>query len=504
MSNPLEFAARLASVRARIAQAANACGRQPGEVALLAVSKTHPEALLRHAYAAGLRSFGENRVQELGAKAAALADLPGLQWHLIGSLQTNKVRALLAAPGLAMLHSLDRWRLAEVLQQELASAGRFLDVLLQIHATDEAEKHGCPPATAAALLAQIQSRCPNLKVQGLMAMGPRQGDPAAVFAAVAALRQQLRRASGLPLPVLSLGMSGDLEAAVAAGATLVRIGSALFGERALEAAAPAATVALPDMRPTSMPSTQAVGVAAATNALDPAAAVLEVLAQAIPEPRCELDHCNPWSLLVATILSAQSTDRTVNTVTPVLFGKWPTPAALAAAPREEVEAVVHRTGFFRNKAKAIQEASALLVAEHGGEVPRSMAALLKLPGVARKTANVVLGVAFQQAEGIAVDTHVMRVAQRLGWTIAKTAEKVEAELCRRLPRELWVAGGHRLLLLGRYVCMARQPRCEQCPVQELCPSQQAAAQGTVAERVAAVQALVAAGGQPLPPAGEAT
>jgi endonuclease-3 len=502
MSELPDFAGRLARVRDRIAQAATACGRQPAEVVLLAVSKTHPAALVRQAHAAGLRAFGENRVQELAAKAAALADLPDLQWHLIGSLQTNKLRALSAVPGLALVHSLDRWRLAEALQREWASAGRSLDVLLQIHATREVEKHGCPPAAAAALLAQIQRHCPNLRVQGLMAMGPREGDPRPVFDAVAALREQLRQATGLPLPLLSLGMSGDLEPAIAAGSTLLRIGSALFGERGLPPDAAPATLSPATMSQSSLPGRPAAANAPPAPAGDTTAAVLAVLAQAIPEPRCELDHCNPWSLLVATILSAQSTDRTVNTVTPVLFGKWPTPAALAAAPREEVEAVVHRTGFFRNKAKAIQEASAQLVAEHGGEVPRSMAALLKLPGVARKTANVVLGVAFQQAEGIAVDTHVMRVAQRLGWTAAKSAEKVEAELCRRLPRDRWVAGGHRLLLLGRYVCTARQPRCEQCPVQEHCPSQQAAAVGSVAERIAAVQALVATGGQAAPPAGD--
>lgn len=222
--------------------------------------------------------------------------------------------------------------------------------------------------------------------------------------------------------------------------------------------------------------------------------VLRRLATAIPEPRCELDHRDPWTLLIATILSAQSTDRTVNTVTPLLFQKWPTPAALAAAPREEVEAVVHRTGFFRNKAKAIQEASLVIAEQHGGEVPRTMAALVALPGVARKTANVVLGVAFRIAEGVVVDTHVMRVAQRLGWTIAKTAERIEADLQSRLPRDQWIDGGHRLLLLGRYVCVAHHPACEECPLFEICPSRQGHVHGTPAERAQATQQKVAARG----------
>jgi pyridoxal phosphate enzyme (YggS family) len=216
---------------------ANACaraGRSAASVALLAVSKTHPAAMVRAARAAGQFAFGENRVQELESKAAELADLPDLQWHLIGSLQTNKVRDLLRVPGLALVHSLDRERLADELQRELARTGRSLDVLLQVHATDEKTKHGCPVADAEALLEHVQRKCPALTVRGLMAMGPLDGDPAPVFARVAALRESLRAASGLPLPELSLGMSGDFEAAVAAGSTLVRIGSLLFGARAVE------------------------------------------------------------------------------------------------------------------------------------------------------------------------------------------------------------------------------------------------------------------------------
>ena len=218
------------------------------------------------------------------------------------------------------------------------------------------------------------------------------------------------------------------------------------------------------------------------------------LATAIPQPRCELDHRDAWTLLIATILSAQSTDRTVNSVTPLLFSKWPTPETLAAAPREEVETVVHRTGFFRNKAKAIQGASLAIHTLHGGQVPTDMAALLQLPGVARKTANVVLGVAFRIPAGIVVDTHVMRTSQRLGLTVAATPEKVEQELCALFPQPQWIEIGHRLLLLGRYVCLAKGPKCEDCPLFELCPSRQGQALGQWEQRAEHTKQIVSDGG----------
>lgn len=221
----------LAAQRARLVAACRAAGRPDDAAALLAVSKTHPADAVRAAYAAGQRAFGENRVQELAAKAQELADLPGLQWHVIGSLQTNKVRDLLAVPGLALVHSLDRSKLADELQRECARQGRTLDVLLQVHATDEPTKHGCAPADAQALVEHVRLHCPALTVVGLMAMGPLVGDPAPTFAVVAALRDRLRAATGLPLPILSLGMSGDLEPAVAAGSTMVRVGTAVFGAR---------------------------------------------------------------------------------------------------------------------------------------------------------------------------------------------------------------------------------------------------------------------------------
>jgi pyridoxal phosphate enzyme (YggS family) len=226
-----ELGERLQAVQRQIAAAAVRAGRAPTAVQLLAVSKTHPPAAVRAAYALGQRNFGENRVQELVGKAAQLGDLLDLRWHMIGSLQTNKVAELLGVPGLALLHSLDRVRLADELQRELARRGGSLDVLLQVHATGEPSKHGCPPAQVGELLAHVRSRCPRLRVQGLMAMGPLAAAPEPVFAAVATLLAELRAHSGQPLPILSLGMSGDLDAAIAAGSTLVRLGTAVFGTR---------------------------------------------------------------------------------------------------------------------------------------------------------------------------------------------------------------------------------------------------------------------------------
>jgi len=221
-----------------------------------------------------------------------------------------------------------------------------------------------------------------------------------------------------------------------------------------------------------------------------ATAILARLRDAIPEPRCELRHQNAWQLLVATILSAQSTDARVNMVTPQLFATYPTPTALGAAELSEVEGLVRSTGFFRNKAKAIVGASGVIAAEHGGEVPRAMEALLALPGVARKTANVVLGTAYGLPTGIVVDTHAGRVARRLGLSAHDDPAKVEADLCRQVPEEAWVDTGHRLVLHGRYLCKAQKPACATCPLAELCPSAEAAPDRTVAARALAERALI--------------
>ncbi|MFM8414882.1 MAG: endonuclease III [Planctomycetota bacterium] len=194
-----------------------------------------------------------------------------------------------------------------------------------------------------------------------------------------------------------------------------------------------------------------------------------VLAEAFPDACCSLDFRSPFELLVATILSAQCTDRRVNMVTGPLFRRWPTPARLAAAPRAALEAVIRSTGFFRAKAKSILGCCQALVERHGGEVPRSLDELVKLPGVGRKTANVVLGSAFGTASGVVVDTHVGRIARRLGLTRHADAVRAERDLVACLPREHWIAFSHRLIELGRSVCTARKPRCEACPLARLCP-----------------------------------
>jgi endonuclease III len=199
-------------------------------------------------------------------------------------------------------------------------------------------------------------------------------------------------------------------------------------------------------------------------------AVLERLSRAIPQPHVELAFRDPWQLLVAVILSAQSTDRRVNQVTPVVFERWPNPRALASAPPAEVEEVIKSTGFFRNKTKAIIGASAMLAERFGGRVPESMDEMLELPGVARKTANVVLGAAHRVASGIVIDTHAARVAQRLGLTGESEPEKIEGDLCALFPRAEWIRISHRLVLHGRYVCTARAPACSSCPINELCPA----------------------------------
>lgn len=200
-----------------------------------------------------------------------------------------------------------------------------------------------------------------------------------------------------------------------------------------------------------------------------AIATFERLQQAHPDAHCELDHQSPFELLVATVLSAQSTDVAVNQVTPELFRRWPTPAALANAPTAEVESVLGRLGMFRQKAKNIVGLSRKLVDAHDSKVPRTLAELVELPGVGRKTANVVLGVAFGRPEGVVVDTHVQRVSQRLGWTTQTTPELIERDLMQRFPNDKWDALSHTLIFHGRRVCSARRPACGGCAVATECP-----------------------------------
>ncbi len=200
-----------------------------------------------------------------------------------------------------------------------------------------------------------------------------------------------------------------------------------------------------------------------------AAAVAERLAGEYPDARCELDFRSPWELLVATMLSAQCTDVRVNRVTPDLFARWPEPADLAAATQEDVEAVIRSIGMYRRKAAALRAAAQIVAGEHGGVPPADIDALVALPGVGRKTAKVVLGEGFGIAAGVTVDTHVRRLAQRLGLTDLEDAEKIAAELEGLLLRDEWISFSTRMILHGRRVCSARSPRCEDCVLEEVCP-----------------------------------
>jgi len=197
---------------------------------------------------------------------------------------------------------------------------------------------------------------------------------------------------------------------------------------------------------------------------------LRRLEKQFPDSETELDHENPFQLLIATILSAQCTDARVNQVTPVLFRRYSTPADLAKADREELEGIIRPTGFFKSKAKSILGCATAIVERFGGEVPRSMEALVTLPGVGRKTANVVLGNAFGQP-AVVVDTHVRRVANRLKFTRSEDPDQIEIDLSRLMPEEKWTGGSHRILLHGRYLCVARRPRCPECPLFDLCPAE---------------------------------
>jgi endonuclease-3 len=197
--------------------------------------------------------------------------------------------------------------------------------------------------------------------------------------------------------------------------------------------------------------------------------VARLLAQAYPDAQCALVHRSPFELLIATILSAQCTDERVNQVTRNLFAKYPTPQALAALPIKELEKLIQSTGFYRNKARNIHACCQKLVEEYGGQVPAEMEKLVQLPGVGRKTANVVLGTAFGIPSGIVVDTHVARIVRRLGLTRHKDPAKIEQDLMQQLPQREWIDFSHRLIWHGRKVCKARRPLCDQCVLATICP-----------------------------------
>lgn len=196
--------------------------------------------------------------------------------------------------------------------------------------------------------------------------------------------------------------------------------------------------------------------------------IVRALAAAYPEALCALNHSSPFQLLAATILSAQCTDERVNLVTPELFRRYPTANELAAAEQEDVERIVQSTGFFRAKAANLIGMARGLVERHGGELPRTLEELIALPGVGRKTANVVLGTAFGIASGVVVDTHVKRITRLLGLTTSSTPEQIEQDLIALLPREEWVNFSHRLIHHGRRVCIARRPQCDACPLRKPC------------------------------------
>lgn len=199
-------------------------------------------------------------------------------------------------------------------------------------------------------------------------------------------------------------------------------------------------------------------------------AILDGLRAGYPSATCALVHRNAWELVVATILSAQCTDARVNLVTPELFRMYPRPQDLAAASLPELEETIRPTGFFRNKSKSIKGAAQKLITDFGGEVPRTMNELLTLPGVARKTANVVLGVSYGIADGVVVDTHVLRLSRRLQLTVNTDPKKVEQDLIKILPKDQWIDFSHEIILHGRQVCVARKPRCVDCTIEKVCNS----------------------------------
>jgi endonuclease III len=200
--------------------------------------------------------------------------------------------------------------------------------------------------------------------------------------------------------------------------------------------------------------------------------IVHQLKRIYPRAKCALNFKDAYQLLIATILSAQSTDARVNEVTPALFKKYPTAAALAGASFPELEREIKSTGFFRNKARSIVGAAQTIVTRHGGIVPDSMEQLVELPGVGRKTANVVLGNAYDKTEGVVVDTHVARVSGRLGLTEHADALKIEQDLMTMIPKKEWTRFAHRLIEHGRTICIARKPKCSECRLNELCPSAQ--------------------------------
>ncbi len=245
---------------------------------------------------------------------------------------------------------------------------------------------------------------------------------------------------------------------------------------ALKKATATVSVAPPGAKARAIAATEPVAAKVkrgkSSNPLAPerVAAILDALKKAYPKAKCALNHRSAWELLVATILSAQCTDVRVNLATPALFAAFPTPKAMAAASLTELEELIRTTGFFRNKAKSIKGAGRVVTEEFGGEVPHTMEELLRIPGAARKTANVVLGSWFGIAVGVVVDTHVLRISRRLELTKNTTPEKVEQDLMKVVPQSKWIVFSHEMIFHGRQICYARKPRCADCTLERLCNS----------------------------------
>jgi endonuclease-3 len=225
---------------------------------------------------------------------------------------------------------------------------------------------------------------------------------------------------------------------------------------------------MPSRNSSKSPTTPAKRPARGPLAPDRIAAILRGLDETYPNVECALTHRSSWELLIATILSAQCTDVRVNMVTPALFKRFPTPQAMAKASIEELEELIRTTGFYHNKAKSIQGAARKIIAGFKGKVPETLAELITIPGAARKTANVVLGVCFGKAEGVVVDTHVFRIARRLALAKGDTPQKVEQELIKILPQPRWIGFSHQIIHHGRAVCDARKPKCDRCNLEQLC------------------------------------
>lgn len=229
----------------------------------------------------------------------------------------------------------------------------------------------------------------------------------------------------------------------------------------------------PKAKPAKAASTPSRTAGSSTKGYNPVAAgrvneILKRLDERYPAATCALHHSSAWELLVATILSAQCTDVRVNMVTPVLFQKYPTPEAFASLEPQDLEDDIRSTGFFRNKSKSLVGAARKIVGEFGGEVPRTMDELLQIPGVARKTANVVLGTWYRIADGVVVDTHVTRISRRLELTKNADPGKIEQDLMKVVPRDKWIVFAHQIILHGRALCLARSPKCADCPLENLC------------------------------------